>query len=99
MDSTKKIIKDDKRTSMNEQNTFLNKNSSLSFYSQRGTHFVVSLRDRWRGIYSEKGLLLPGARGCQHLHLLASRIISDNLMPLIGSISLARLSILTGLTV
>ena len=70
----------------------------LSFCSQRGPQFVVSLRDRWRDIYSERGLLVPylllGARGCQHLHHLESYIIRDNLAPLISCMSLARLSIL-----
>ena len=51
------------------------------FISERGTQFVVSLRDRWRDIYSDRGLLapylLPGARGCQRLHPLASRIVRD----------------------
>ena len=53
--------------------------------------------------YKERELLLvtyllPGARcGCQRLHSLASRIVRDDLRPLIGCVSLARLSILTGL--
>ena len=52
------------------------------FILERGTQFVVSLRDRWRDIYLERGLLLvpyllPGARGCQHLHPLASCIVRD----------------------
>ena len=54
----------------------------LSFYSRKGPQFVVGLRDRWRDIYSERGLLLVpylllGARGCQHLHPLASRLVRD----------------------
>ena len=66
---------------MNETHFFI-KNISLSFYSRKGTQFVVSLRDGWRDIYSERGLLLapyllPGARGCQRLHPLASRIVRD----------------------
>ena len=53
------------------------------FILERRTQFVVSLRDRWRNIYSERGLLLvpylpPGASGCQHLHPLASCIVRDN---------------------
>ena len=77
-----------------------------------GTQFFVSLRDRWRDIYSERGLLLapyllPGARGCQRLHPLSSRIVRDDLTPLIGCVSLAdldsqssqkRVSLLTGLS-
>ena len=67
---------------MNERNTLLYKNISLShFILERGTQFVVSLRDRWRDIYSERGLLapylLPGTRGCQCLHPFASRIVRD----------------------
>ena len=56
------------------------KNIHLSHFNlDRGPQFVVSLRDRWRDIYSEKGLLLaayllPGASVCQRLHPLASRI-------------------------
>ena len=71
---------------MNEtkRNTLFNKNLSLShFILERSTQFVVSLRDRWTYIYSERRLLLtlyllPGARGCQRLHPLASRIVRDN---------------------
>ena len=53
------------------------------FILERGTQFVVSLRVRWRDIYSERGLLLapyllPGAKGCQRLHPpLESRIVRD----------------------
>ena len=54
------------------------------FIPEGGAQFVVSLRDRWRDIYSERGLLLapyllPWARGCQSLHPLASRIVRDDL--------------------
>ena len=54
------------------------------FILKRSPRFVISLRDRWKDIYSERGLLLvpyllPGARGCQCLHPLASRIIRDDL--------------------
>ena len=74
----------------------------MHFILERGTQFVVSLRDRRRDIYLERGLLLgpyllSGARGCQHLHLVASRIIRDDLTTLIGCVSLVRLSILNGL--
>ena len=53
------------------------------FILERGTQFVVSLRDRWRDIYSERRLLLaayllPGARGCQQLNPLASCIFRDD---------------------
>ena len=46
------------RNSMNELNTLLNK-KYVSFYSRKGPLFVVGLRNRWRDIYSESGLLLP----------------------------------------
>ena len=53
------------------------------FILERSPQFVVSLRDRWRDIYSERGplfapYLLPGARGCQRLHPLASRIVRND---------------------
>ena len=65
----------------NEEDVYIKKYIS-HFILERGTQFVVSLRDRWRDIYSERGLLLvpyllPGARGCQHLHPLASCIVRD----------------------
>ena len=51
---------------MNKTHFFI-KYISLILFSKRGTKFVVSLRDRWRDIYSERGLLapylLPGASG------------------------------------
>ena len=67
---------------LTKRNTLLYKNISLSFYSRKG-HTVVSLRDRWRDIYSERGLLLVpyllfGARWCQRLHPLASCIVRDD---------------------
>ena len=70
------------------------------FILERGTQFVVSLKDRWRDIYSQRGLflapyLLPGSRGAT-LQAVSSE---TTLTPLIGCVSLARLSILTGLTV
>ena len=56
----------------------------LSFYSRKGPLFIVSLRDRWRDIYSDIYFFLshtffwePG--GFQRLHLLASRDASDRL--------------------
>ena len=86
---------------MNE--TLLYKYISLILFSKRGTQFVVSLRERRRDIYSKRGpllapYLLPGARGCQCLHPLASRIVRDDLTPLIGCMSLAQLSILCTLS-
>ena len=55
--------------------------------------FVVCLRNRWRDLYSDRWLLLfpyllPGARGCLRLLPLASRIVRDDLTPLIGCVSL-----------
>ena len=66
------------------------------FILERGTQFVVSLRDRWKNIYSKRGLLLapylhPGARGCQRLQAESSET-SKTL--LIGCLSLAQLSVL-----
>ena len=51
----------------NEEQRFFIKYISY-FILERGTQFVASLTDRWRDIYSERGLLLapyilPGARG------------------------------------
>ena len=43
---------------MNERNTFFIK-IYLSFYSLKGPTVCCCLRDRWRDIYSERGLLLP----------------------------------------
>ena len=64
---------------MNE--TLLCKYISLILFL-KGPLFVVGLRDRWRDIYSDRGLLLvpyllPGTRGCQRLHPLASRIVRE----------------------
>ena len=70
------------------------------FILERGTQFVVSLRDRWRDIYSERWhlvpYLLPGANACAPLQAVSSETSET---PLIGCVSLARFSILTGLTV
>ena len=102
---TQNIIKDNERNSMNKRNILLYKNISHSFYSRKGHTVCCKFeRERWRDIYLERGLLLapyllPGARGYQRLHPLASRIVRDDLMPLIGCVSIARLPILTRLTV
>ena len=51
------IIKHNLRTSMNERNTFIYKNISLTLYSRKDWCFCV--RDGRGDIYSERGLLLP----------------------------------------
>ena len=60
--------------------TLLYKNISLILFS-KGPQFVVGLRDRWRDIYSERGLLvpylLPGARGCERLYPHASSVVRE----------------------
>ena len=83
--------------SMNEWNTSLLKYIS-HFILISGLLFVVSLRDRWRDIHSDMGLLLvlfllPEARGYQRLHPHASHIIRRS-NPLISCVSLAWISIL-----
>ena len=66
--------------STNETHVFI-KIYLTHFILERSTRFVVSLRDRWKNIYSERGhlapFLLPEARGCQRLHPLTSRIVRD----------------------
>ena len=52
------------------------------FILEKGTQFVVNLRDRWTDIYWERGhhlapYLLPGASECQRLHPLGSRTVRD----------------------
>ena len=79
MDPSKNIIKDN-----NERNTLLYKNISLILFSKRSPHFVVSWEIDGETIYSERGVLfisclLPGARGCQRLHSLASQDASARL--------------------
>ena len=69
------------------------------FILERSTQFVVSLRDRWRDIYSESGLifvpyLLPGARGANACTPFQAVSSETSKTPLLGCLSLARLSIL-----
>ena len=65
---------------------------SLSFYSRKGHTVYVSLREKDEETYTQRGdIFLP------HIFFLASRIVRDDLTPLIGCVSLARLPILTGL--
>ena len=77
---------------MNERNTLVYKT-----ILERGTH---SLRDRWKDIYSGRGLLLvsyllPGARGCKRLHHPPCKpYLQRRPNPLIAACPLARLSIL-----
>ena len=83
---------------MNEQRKYI----SLILFSKRGPQFVVSLRGRWRDIYSEGGIFLShtffrdpgGTSACTPLH----HIVRDDLTPLIGCVSLARLFILCTLS-
>ena len=74
----------------------------LSFYSRKGPTVCRLLRDGWRDIYLERGLLfsylLPGSSWCQRLHPRAGRIVRDVSDPLIGCVSLARLLILCTLS-
>ena len=77
---------------------FFIKNISISFYSRKEHTFCCKF-ERWRNIYLKRRLplapyLLPGARGRQCLHPLESCIVRDNLTPLIGCVSMARLLIL-----
>ena len=77
------IIKHNLRTSMNERNTFLYKNISLTLYSQEGWCFC-SVWEMGGETYTQREdfffpYLFPGARGCQRLHPLASRDTSDRL--------------------
>ena len=44
---------------MNEQNTLAYKIYITRFILEKGPQFVVSLIDRWKDIYSERGLLHP----------------------------------------
>ena len=65
----------------NETHFFI-KEITSHFILEKGTEFVVGLRDRWRDIYSERGLLLapyllPEAMGCQRLNPLVRRIVRD----------------------
>ena len=84
------------KNSINERNTSL-KNIYL-ILCLKGTHcFVVSLRDRWRDIYSKRGLLasyfLPGARGANACTPLQA-VSSGTLTPLLGCVYHARFPIL-----
>ena len=69
------IMKDDLRLQWTNETHFFIK-IYLSFYSQKGPQFVVSLRDRWRDICTERGLLLAPylllwAKACQSVPTLA----------------------------
>ena len=83
------IIKHNLRTLMNERTQFFYKNISLTFYPRKGWCF--------RGVWEMGGetytqredffpYLLPGARGCQPLHPLAS----SSERHLVGCVSHAR---------
>ena len=81
----------DLRTSMNERTHFFIENISLTLYSRKGWCFC----DMWEmggETYTQREdfffpYLLPGVRGRQRLHPLAS----SSETPLIGCVSLARL--------
>ena len=85
----------DLQNSLNETKPFLIKIYISHFILERGTQFVVSLRDKWRDILRE------GTSSCHisSCNLLRAQSSETTLTPLISCVSLARLSILTGLTV
>ena len=84
------IIKHNLRTSMNERNTFLIKYISRFILGKWPT-VCCYLRERWRDIYLDRGLLLPisssWSRRGQRLHPLAS----SSETPLVDCVSLPRL--------
>ena len=81
----------DFRTSMNERTHFFIKIYISPTLFSKGLMFLWCVRDGWRDIYSERGLLLPisssMSQGCQCLHPLAS----SSETPPIGYVSLTRL--------
>ena len=79
------IIKDN-----DERNTLLYKNISLNLFSKRGPQFVVGLRNRWRDIYSDRGLLFICSSWSQRVPRLAllCKLVRDDL---ISCVFLARL--------
>ena len=68
-------------TKFNERTKHIFIKIYLSFYSRKGGPlFVVSLRDRWRDIYSDfflSHIFFQEPGGCQHLHPLASRVARE----------------------
>ena len=85
------ILKHNLRASMKRTNTLLYKNISLILYSQKGWCFC-GVWEMSGETYTQREdfffpYLLPGPRGCQCLHPLAS----SSETPLIGCVSLARL--------
>ena len=90
-------------TKFNEQMKHFFIKIYLSFYSRKGPTVYCCLRDRWRDIYSERGLLLvpyllTGAWGCQRLHSLCKPYRHRRPNPLIGCVFLVWLSILCPLS-
>ena len=85
---------------MNERNTLHYKNIS-HFILERGPQFVVGLRNRWRDIYSERGLLPISSSGSQGVPTLAPpckliRDASDRLrVPRLTTILCLRLHLTT----
>ena len=68
----------DLRTSKNERTHFFIK--YLSFHSLKGPQLVVGLRNRWRDIYSERGLLLISSSRSQVIPTFAppSNLVRDD---------------------
>ena len=75
------------RTSMNERNTLLYKNISLTHYSRKGWFFVGWVWEMGGETYTKRKDFFQEPGGCQRLPPLAS----SSETPLIGCISLARL--------
>ena len=71
----------DLRNSMNERNTLFFIKIYLSFYSRKGPTACCQLRDRWRVIYPERGLLPKSSSGRQGVPTLATsfKIVRDDL--------------------
>ena len=77
MDHSKNIIKDNERT---KRTSFFFLNISLILFSKKGPQFVVSWEIDWETYTQREDFfpyLLPGARGCQRFHPLASRVVRE----------------------
>ena len=76
----------------NERTKHFFMNIHLSFYSRKGPTVCCKLRDRWRDIYSERGLLLvpyllPGAMSANACTPLQAVSSERSETPLIGCVS------------